>query len=131
MLGGKVPHQQRNVLAPLAQGRYADGEDVQSIVQIVAELPDAHPVGKVAVRGGNNPHVHAQSLPAAYPLELALLQDTEKHHLSLQWHFRHLVQKQSAPVSLLKPPSSALNRSREGSALMPEQFGSQQRLGDG
>jgi hypothetical protein len=33
------PDEQRNVLAPLPQGRDSDREDIQAVVEVISELP--------------------------------------------------------------------------------------------
>ena len=38
----EVAHQQRNIVAPFAQRRHRDGEDVEAVVEIGAELPLLH-----------------------------------------------------------------------------------------
>src|SRR5262249_60908197 len=48
--------QQRDVLAPLAQRRRADGNDVEAIVEVFAEPAGLDLLGEVLVRGGGQAH---------------------------------------------------------------------------
>ena len=51
--------QRRNVIAPLAQGWQHDREDVEPVVEVVAETPLGDHLLEVALRAGDDADVHA------------------------------------------------------------------------
>jgi hypothetical protein len=84
-LGRELRHEvldeQRNVLAPLAERRQRDLEDVQPVEEILAERAlGNHPLQR-RVGGGNDPHVHLDRLVATQTLEGALLQRPQQFAL--------------------------------------------------
>ena len=50
----EVAEEQRDVLAPLAQGRHADLDDVEAVVEVLAEAARLHLLAEVAVGGGDD-----------------------------------------------------------------------------
>ena len=60
----EAPDQQRNVLGPLAQRRHADREDVEPVVQVLAERPRRDQLLEIAVGRGDDPHVDVDRLRA-------------------------------------------------------------------
>src|SRR5208283_403387 len=101
-LGRKIVHQEWNILAPFAQRRDLNREDVESIKQILAELLVPNHGGKIAMRGGNQPHVHADRLGASQPLELLLLDGAQQFRLEFEADVADLIQKQRASVRQLE-----------------------------
>ena len=51
--------EQRDVLAALAQRRRGDGDDVEPVVEVLAEAPGRDLGGEIAVRRGDDAHVRA------------------------------------------------------------------------
>ena len=78
--------QQRNVFFALAQRRQVDGDDVQAVIQVFAELALAHGLPQIDVGGGDDAHIHLHLLHAAQVHELAVLQDAQNLGLRLQVH---------------------------------------------
>ena len=56
----KKSDQQRNIFFALPQRRQVDGDDVQPVKEIFAELAFAHLLFQVHIGGGNDAHVHLQ-----------------------------------------------------------------------
>ena len=115
-------HQLGDVVRALAQRRQRDREHVQSVIEVLAELPARHHLGQVAVGGRHHPHVDADRLVAAHPFELTLLQHTQQLHLCLQGQLADLVQEQRAAVGQLEAALVLANRARERALLVPEQL---------
>ncbi|MCY1399740.1 hypothetical protein D9M71_148030 [compost metagenome] len=69
-VAGKAPEhalgQQRDVLAALAQRRNPQLDDVQPVVQVLAEAPGGDFGGQVLVRRAEDAHVHRHFLLAAH-----------------------------------------------------------------
>jgi hypothetical protein len=57
LLPQEVARQHGDVLAPLAQRRQAQADDVEAVEQVLAEHALAHPLFQVLVRGGDHAHV--------------------------------------------------------------------------
>ena len=56
------------------------------------------------VRRRHHPHIHAQGLVVAHPLQFARLQKAQHLRLQRQRHLADLVQKQRASVRCFDPP---------------------------
>ena len=67
--------EQFDVIEPLLQGRNAEREDVQAVVEILAQLALSDRVERVAIGRRKEPHVEAEILSAAHPAQSPLLQD--------------------------------------------------------
>jgi hypothetical protein len=63
----------RDVLGPLPQRRHVDGEDVEAVVEVLAEAALSDLVCQVTIGRGDNAHVDLDRPGAAEPLELAFL----------------------------------------------------------
>src|SRR5262249_37830820 len=66
--------EEHDVVAPLPDGSDPDREDVQPVVEVLAELPVADHRRQVSVGGGDHASVDAPGLLAPDRLELALLE---------------------------------------------------------
>ena len=70
--------QQRNVVSPLLERRDGDGEGVDSIVQIFAEIPFLQSLLQLLVGGADQADVHFALLRAAQTPEFSVLQHAQK-----------------------------------------------------
>src|SRR5262245_23600488 len=128
---GKMPHQQRDILRPLAQRRHLYGKDMQAIEEIGAELLRLHHSREIAVGRGDQPRLRAQGAGAAQPLELALLQHPQQLRLHLQRQLAHLVEEEGAALGQLKAAEALRHGAGKGAFLMAEEFAFEQAGGDG
>ena len=87
-----------NVLASLAQGRQDEGNDVETIEEVLQEPAVLHQPLDVAVGRGDHAHVHLLAALRAQGLELALLQDAQELGLQGRAHGPDLVQEDGAAV---------------------------------
>ena len=117
-----MPGKQRDVLAPLAQRRHPDGNDVQTVEQILPEAPGLDFRGKLAVGGGNHAHVDLDLGVAADPLEGLFLQNAHDFALGLERHIGDLVEQQSAAMGGLEGSGLARAVLRLEPGLDAEQF---------
>ena len=69
----KCFHQVAYIFTTLAQGRNGDGKNIQTKVEIIAELLVSHHFCQVAIRCSDNADVHMLRLRAPEALELLLL----------------------------------------------------------
>ena len=126
-----VLHEQRQVLAPLAQRRQGDREDSEPVVEVRTELPLGRQDHQVAVGGGDQPDVGLYRLVAPDSLERLFLQQPQYLGLHGQRCVADLVEEQRAAVALLELADAAAVGAGEGALLVAEQLALQQRLGDG
>src|SRR6202007_585689 len=73
----EVPYQQRYIFHALSQRGYGYGKYVKAVIKIAAKPVPGNQSRQIAMGCGNQPHVDAQRLRAAQPLELSLLQDAQ------------------------------------------------------
>ena len=95
-----------DVLAPLGQGRQADGDDVQPVEQVLAELAAGDLGGQVARRRADHADVDLDPARSADALEGLLGQDAEYLALRRQRHVGDLVEEQRPAVRLLEQPGA-------------------------
>ena len=124
LLSGEFLHEmsceQRNVHHPIAKGREVDGEYVQPVIEICAELSFPHQTSEILIGGCDYSHVNVQSVAATEPLELLFLKNTQQFRLQLKWHVANFIEKQSAVVSELKASQCLSGGAGEGSLFVPE-----------
>ena len=115
----------------VAQRGQADGDHREPVVEVLAEAAGLDLGVEVPVGGGNQPHVHPCGLDAADPLELTLLEGAEQLHLHLDGDFSNLIEEERAPVCELEASGLGGHGTGEGAALVAEELGLHQVLGNG
>src|SRR5690606_20805372 len=98
-----VLDEQRDVAGPLAQRWDLQRDDVQAVVQVLAEVPALDLLLEIAVRRRDQPDVYLERLDATDPLELALLDRAQELDLHLDRDLADLVEEQRAAVRELEP----------------------------
>ena len=126
----EVPRQEDGVAVALAERRKAQGDLGQPIEKVLAEPAGADQIVQIAMSGAHHPHIDGDLLAAADALDHTLLQEAQQLTLERRRQISDLVQEQGAAVGELDPPERLLFRAREGPALVTEQLGLQQGLGD-
>ena len=121
-------HEQRNVVAPLAQRRQLHRDDVQAVEQILAERALGDHLREIGVRRGDDADVDLDRLRVADALELALLQHAQQLGLQRRAHRPDLVEEERALVRLLEPALARADRAGERAAHVTEQLRLEQRL---
>src|SRR5271166_6287496 len=95
--------QKVHVLTSLAQRGKLDADDLEAVVEVLAELAGGNGVGELAVGGRNEADVHLDRLVGAYPDDFAGLERPQQLDLGSQWDVAHLVEKQGSAVGVFKP----------------------------
>ena len=115
-------HQERDVLAPVAQRRDVNADDIETVEQILAE-PTMLDLGfQVAVGRGENAHIGPQGGVASDPGKFPRLEDSEQFALDFQGHFTDFVEEQGASVALLETALPLGHGPGESPFFMAEQF---------
>jgi hypothetical protein len=95
-------HEDRNVLAALAQRRHAERHHVETVEEILAEAPRLHHRGEVPVRGGDDADVDRHRPIAADALDLARLEDAQQRRLEIERQLADLVEEEGAAARPLE-----------------------------
>ena len=90
------------VFTHFAQGGHIEGNDVQTVEQVLAELAGFDERGKVFVGGGNDAHVHLHFLRIADAAHGFFLNGTQEFDLHRQRQVGHFVEKERAAVGVLE-----------------------------
>src|SRR2546423_894360 len=109
-----------DVLAPFAQRRQIDIDDVEPVIQVASESTRRDVIWQPPVGRGDQPDVDAHRTSAADPLELAELERPQQLALERGREFTDLVEEDSAAIGDLELPFLLRHRPGEGAALMAE-----------
>ena len=123
-------HQQRNIVNAFPQGRQDNGNDIQTVIQIITESAVLDHILQMTVGSSDNSHIHMDRFLAAYAVKFLLLQYPQKFDLHFLVHFANFIEEYRAVVSQFKLAQLALYRTREGAFFMTEQFRFQQSAGN-
>ncbi len=126
-----MAYQNRYVGGALAQRRRKDGKNLEPVKKIVAELFLSDHFSQVAIRRGDQPHVHVDGPRAAQPLDLALLQGAQKFRLQVERQLAHFVEEERAFVRQLQAAHLAHDGAGECAFLMAKELAFEQAGGDG
>jgi hypothetical protein len=85
--------QQGDILFPLPQGGHEEGNDVETVIEILTETALLHLTLQVLVRRRHYPDIYVDHLVSADALEFLLLKDAEYLRLGLEAHVGHLVKE--------------------------------------
>ena len=94
----------------LAQARQPQPDDVEAVVEVLAERSFAHALLEVLVRGRDHAHVDLDLLVAADAVERAVGKHAQKPRLQLGEHVADLVEKQRPAFGLLEAAAALLLR---------------------
>jgi hypothetical protein len=134
-LGGEaveeVLQEERQVLAPLAQGRHPHLDDVEPVEEILAEPSRLHLLGQVAVGGRDDARRHGQVGAAADAADLTLLQRSQQLDLEDRRQLAHLVEEERARARHLEQALLLLGGAGEAPLLVAEELALDEALRDG
>ena len=114
-------HEVRYVLGAFAQRRHLERDDVDAIVEVVAELPLLDHLVEIDVGRDHQPELGLDRLCAADPLDLVFLDGAKQLGLQIESEISDLVQKQRASGSQLELAELLSHGAREGASLVSEQ----------
>ena len=126
-----MARQHGDVFEALAQRRQTQANHVEAVKQVLAEGPVLDALLQVLMRGRNHAHIRFHGRVTAHAVKMAVAQDPQQAGLQVKRHVADLVQKQGATVGLLEAAAAHGLRARKRTALVPEQLGLQQVLGNG
>ena len=123
----EAPHEQGDVLGPIAQRRHFDRKDVETVVQVLPERVLGDALFQVAVCRRNDPDVDAHGLRAAEPLNLPLLEHAQQLDLRVGRQVADLVEKDRRMIRQFEPPDLPRQRAGKGALLPAEQLALDER----
>ena len=112
-----------DLLGAVAERGDEDVDDVEAVVQVLAEAPLGDGPLEVLVGGGDDADVDLDVAAGAEAGELAVLQDVQELGLQRQGHLADLVEEDGAAVGELELAGLALVGAGEGAALVAEELG--------
>ena len=106
-------------------------DDVQAVVQILAEDLFLHALEQIAVGGRDHAHVDAiLGAIGADPLDLAGLEKPQQQPLHARRRFADLVHEHGTAMGEFEDAGSIADRAGEAAAHVAEQLGLEQRFGE-
>ncbi len=121
----------RDIVAPLAQRRHVDLDDVQAVVEVFPKTSFLHALHEVRIRGRDDPHVHGDDPRIADRGKFLGLDEVEELDLERLRQFADLIQEQSAGVRHGDEAFFVLVGRGEGAFLVAEELALEQVLRDG
>ena len=127
-LAEKASRKRQNIVAPLAERRKANVEDVQTVIEIRTEFPLRHRIVQIAIGGGDDANVNANRPRPAQSQELTLLEHAQELRLRRRRHLGDFVEEQHAARGQFNLARLRLLRARESSTLESEELGLEELL---
>src|SRR6266511_6001987 len=97
-------------------------KDIHPIEEVCAELPLRHQLSERLVGRRQDADVDSNRARTADALERPVLQNAQQFRLHLQRQVTDFVEEQCPAVGGLEAPKPALDGTRKGALLMPEQL---------
>ncbi len=109
----EMVHQNREVIGPLAQWRKRNRHHIQTIIQILTELPFLHHFPQIAACRSEDAHFHLAIFVAADWRNRQCLQYTQKLGLQTEFKIADLIDEQCPPVRLFESPDTPVGSAGE------------------
>ena len=94
--------QERNVLLALAQRRDEEGDDVEAVEEVFAEVAARDLLFQVLVGGGDDAHIGVYGMGCADRQEALFVERAQDACLRLEAHVADLVEEEGATVGALE-----------------------------
>ena len=118
--------QQEDVVAAVAQRRQVDRDDLEPVVEVVAEAAGLDLVEEDPVGGRDEPDVHRDRAYGADPPKAPAVEQRQDLGLHHRIQFADLVEEDRAAVGSLDQPFLADDRAGERASLVAEELGLEQ-----
>ena len=119
--------EERDVLPSLPQRGKRNGDDVEAVVKVLSEQTRPPGLFKIPMGRREDSHVRLEGGVRSQSLKLLLLKDSEELDLSARGEVADLIEKDRAPIGLLKPADPSLEGSCESALLMSKEFAFEER----
>src|SRR5436189_714633 len=118
------------VALAVAQGGDGDVDDVEPVVEILAEAAGGDLLDQAAVGRGDDPDVDSERVAAADALDLAGLDRAQQLDLGVERQLADLIEEDGRSVGILEAADMAIERAGEGALFVAEQHGFDEIFGD-
>src|ERR1051325_7274744 len=125
----EVRDQQRDVVAAFGKARQFDGDDVEPVIQVLAELAVLDELFQVIVGRGDNADIHKDRGVVTDAADFLLLKHAQQTALQHGRHGADFIEENRATLGFLEEALLVLDRAGEGALLVAEEFGFEQRFG--
>src|SRR5437773_12237772 len=122
ILPDKMRGQLRNIFAAFGQRGHFEWKDVQAVKQIFPESSFLDLLAQIAVRGGNDPHIHLDDSFSTEPLDLSLLNHAQKIRLHGERKLTDFVREDRAAIPLFEQSLLLGDSARESALFIAEQL---------
>ena len=117
---------------PLSQRRDADGDHIETIIQILPEGVFHNSLAQVLVGSGNNPDIDLLGVVTADPDDFPILDDAQHRGLNVQGHIADFIEKNGALVRQFKfARGTVFVGAGKGAPFISEEFACHQFPGKG
>ena len=123
--------EQRNVADSFSQWRLSQGDDVDPVVQVLAEFPFADGFFQIQICCQDHADIDLVSLVTANGFEFTVLQNSQQFDLQVGGSGTNFVQEDGSAIGLQELAHLVVGGTGERSGNMSEQFAFQQGIGQG
>src|SRR5437867_5907800 len=117
---------QRNIFAAFGERGHFEWKDIQAVKQILPESSFLDLLAQIAVRGGNDPHIHLDDSLSTEPLDLSLLNHAQKIRLHGERKLADFVQEDRAAIPFLEQSLLLGDSAGESASFIAKQLTLQQ-----
>ena len=114
-----------------AQRRHVNVEDIEPVIEIVAQLTGGDSVVRNFVGGGEHTHVDCGFHFASQAAQLVIFEHTQQFCLRSHGHLANFVEQDRAAFGQLEAAGAPFQRSGEGAFFVAEDLAFDQRFGNG
>ena len=129
--GKKVVREHGYVARTISQRRQMEGDDVQTVVQVLTEGPGLDSRPQVTIRRGQDPKVNGDRARTADALQLALLQDPQQLALERVRKLADFVEEHRSSLGELEPAFLLCHGTSKRAALVAKQLAFEKGFGEG
>jgi hypothetical protein len=120
-----------NIFPPIAQRRNFQWKDIQPIKEVTPEFALQDRGVEVPMRSRYDPDIDADHFRSTDSFKFTLLKDTKKRDLNFGRDLPYLIEKNGPTLGGFKTAEPPVKCAGEGALFVAEQFGSDQRGGNG
>jgi hypothetical protein len=103
---------------------------VEAVIEIAAELLRRHTLGQIAIRGGDQAHIHPDGPNSTQPLKLLVLQRAQQFRLQFQRNIAYFIQEERTFIGQFQASDFLADGSGEGAFLVAKKLAFQQPGGN-
>src|SRR5215510_2812123 len=114
--------QMRNLFAPVAERRNKNPDDIQAVIEVLAEFSLLDALLEIRVGRCEHPHVHRLRTRVTDRHHLALLEEAQQFRLDIERQVSDLVEEERASRCRTNEPLLIRDRASKAATAMPEQL---------